>query len=270
MNKEDYFDLVMQTTTEPLEPKTLWSENSKLCMLFIEFRPMETIKYNLWNIANVYGGGAALTIVHSGENRDMIMETTKDWKNVRYIQAFESNEDVNAYSKLLVSYTFWDTFSKFEHVLINQWDSYLFRKIPDQFFEYDFVGAPTGHYYIPHNGGVINICSSRCKCDRCIAGDHPYKEDKYIHHPNKIFMFNGGFSLRNVSTMKTMCKNKSWRGEPEDMFFMLSNITRPTRDLGRFFSVQDFKCEGLPVGCHQIWLSQDEEYTRDLFKKYQL
>jgi hypothetical protein len=269
MNKESYFDLVIESTPEPSHTSTKWATHSKLGMLFIEFRTMDIIKYNLWNIANVYGGGdTVLTIVHSGENKDMIMETTKDWENVRYIQAFESNKDVNAYSKLLVSYEFWDNFSEFEHILINQWDSYIFKKIPEHFFEYDFVGAPTGHYYIQHDGRIINICSSMCKCDRCVAGEHPYKENNFITHPNKIFMFNGGFSLRNVSTMKEMCRAKPWRGEAEDLYFMMSAISRPTRDIGRSFSVQDFRCEGVPVGCHQIWLRQDEEYIRDLFKGY--
>ena len=268
MNEETYFNLVKVSTPEPSPVSVQWAKQSTLGMLFIEFRPMEIIKYNLWNIANVYGGGdTALTIVHSGENRDMIMESTKDWQNVRYIQAFERNEDVNTYSKLLASFAFWDLFSESKYILINQWDSYIFKKIPEQFFEYDFVGAPTGHFYIQHEGRIINICSSRCKCDRCVAGDHPYKEDTFITHPNKIFMFNGGFSLRNVSTMKKVCTSKPWRGEPEDLYFMITTITRPTRDLGRSFSVQDFKCEGVPVGCHQIWLRQDEEYIRDLFKK---
>jgi len=270
MDKESYFDLVKQSTPEPDHIHTNWKETSPLCMLFIEFRPMDIIKYNLWNIANVYGGGdTALTIVHSGDNKEMIMETTKDWKNVRYIQAFDKNKDVNAYSKLLASYDFWDNFSEYDYVLINQWDSYIFKKIQNHFFEYDFIGAPTGHFYVPHDGRIINICSSRCKCDRCVKGDHPYKEANFIGHPKKIFMFNGGFSLRNVSTMKHICKIKPWRGEPEDLYFMISNITRPTRELGRSFSVQDFKCEDIPVGCHQIWLSQDEAYIRDLFKKYQ-
>jgi len=134
MNKESYFDLVIESTPEPLQTLTEWATRSKLGMLFIEFRPMDTIKYNLWNIANVYGGGdTALTIVHSGENKELIMETTKDWKNVKYIQAFENNRDVNVYSKLLTSYEFWNTFSEFEYILINQWDSYIFKKIPEEF-----------------------------------------------------------------------------------------------------------------------------------------
>ena len=270
MDKETYFNLVIDSTPEPSHESVKWAETSKLCMLFIEFRPMDIIKYNLWNIANVYGGGdTSLVIVHSGENRDMIMETTKDWKNVKYIQAFETNKDVNAYSKLLVSHEFWDKFSEYDYVLTNQWDSYIFKKIPEQFFKYDFVGAPTGHFYIIDRGRLINICSLNCKCDRCLGDRHSFNEDVFMYYPDKIFMFNGGFSLRKVSAIKELIEKKPWKGEPEDLYFCISNIHKPTRDEARFFSAQDY-CSGgtLPVGCHQIWLRQDEDYIRTLFKKY--
>lgn len=79
-------------TKEPPKEKTIWAKQSNLCMLFIEFRFMDILKYNLWNIANVYGGGdVCMTIAHSGDNKDIIYETTKDWKNVRYIQLYEKN-----------------------------------------------------------------------------------------------------------------------------------------------------------------------------------
>ena len=51
-------------------------------------------------------------IVHSGDNKDIIMETTKDWKNVRYIQAMEKNDSVKAYDTLITSHDFWDQFSE--------------------------------------------------------------------------------------------------------------------------------------------------------------
>lgn len=272
MDKETYFDLVINSTHEPSKDSTKWALTSKLCMLFIEFRPMDIIKYNLWNIANVYGGGdASLVIVHSGENKDIIMETTKDWTNVKYIQAFETNKDVNAYSELLVSYDFWDKFSDYDYVLTNQWDSYIFTKIPEEFFEYDFVGAPTTHYYVIFNEKVMNICSLNCRCERCLNYRHSFNEDVFVNHPNKISMFNGGFSLRRVETMKEIAAKKTWSGEPEDVYFCMTNLRKPMRHVARFFSVQDY-CPGgaLPVGCHQIWLRQDEEYTRNLFKKYTL
>lgn len=266
MNKEEYFKLVKNCTSKPISDKTKWAKYSKLCLLYIEPRPLNIVKYNLWNLCNIYGGcDACLTIIHSSKNKEDIMEITKDWENVKYIQKDEELSSVDNYSRLLTTYDFWNTFSEYDHVLINQWDSYLFKKIPDNFFQYDFVGAPTGHFYIPFRNGIMNICGMKCKCDRCIIGDHYFKEINFINNKDKIFMFNGGLSLRKTSVMKQICNIKPYKGEAEDLYFCLSGIHKPSRDEAKEFSVQDFKYDDKPVGCHQIWLSQSEEYISKLF-----
>ena len=74
MKLETYKELVFSKTKEPSVTKTKWVKSSKLCMMFIEFRNMDILKYNLWNIANVYGGSdTTLVIVHSGDNKEIIM-----------------------------------------------------------------------------------------------------------------------------------------------------------------------------------------------------
>ena len=266
MKLEDYKKLVFAHTKQPKSENTIWAETSRLCMLFIEFRYMDILKYNLWNIANVYGGGeTTLVIVHSGDNKDIIMETTKDWKNVRYIQAMEKNESVRAYDTLITSHDFWDQFSEFEHVLTNTWDSYIFRRIPEKFFKYDIVGSPCAHYYIAYGNQIMNICHEMCKCPRCLQGDHMFKDNNFKEYPNKFFLFNGGFYLRNIESTKKLCLEKKHSGEPDDVYYAISNLTRPTRDEAQEFGVQDFKYDGVPVGCHQIWLHQDEDYIRELY-----
>lgn len=276
MDLEEYKELVFKYTKCPDPEKTIWANSSKLCMLFIEFRYMDILKYNIWNVANVYGGGdTSLVIVHSGDNKDIIMETTKGWKNVRYIQAMEKNESVKAYDKLITSYDFWDKFSEFEYVLTNTWDSYIFRRIPEKFFKYDIVGSPCAHFYIYLNNQIMNICAMNCKCPRCLHGDHYFKEVNFKDYPGKIILFNGGFHLRNVKSSKELCKIKEHRGEPDDVYFSFSNLKKPSRDEAREFGVQDFKFDGVPIGCHQIWLRQDKSYIINLFaneikNKYQV
>ncbi len=266
MDVEQYKELVIKSTKQPSIENTIYAKTSKLCMLFIEFRYMDIIKYNLWNIANVYGGGdVSLVIVHSGDNKDIIMETTKGWKNVRYLQEMEKNESVEAYDKLITSYDFWDKFSEFEHVLTNTWDSYIFRRIPDKFFKYDLVGSPCAHYYVPLENRYMNICSMQCKCERCIKYEHIYKDVNFKDYPKKYFLLNGGFYLRNVENSKNLCKIKKHNGEPDDVYYAISDLTRPSREEAREFGVQDFAYDGVPVGCHQIWLRNDEEYIRKLF-----
>lgn len=188
MDLEEYKKLVYEFTKPPKKENTLWADRSKLCMLFIEFRHMDILKYNLWNIANVYGGGdVSLVIVHSGDNKDIITETVKDWTNVKCIQAMEKNESVRAYDSLITNFSFWNLFSNYEHVLTNTWDSYLFRKIPEKFFKYDIVGSPCGHYYTIINNRLMNICSMTCECPRCLQGDHIYKENNSKEHEKKFF-----------------------------------------------------------------------------------
>jgi hypothetical protein len=46
---EAYFDIVKANTEKPTGKKTEWAVSSTLCMMFVEFRPKDTIKYNLWN-----------------------------------------------------------------------------------------------------------------------------------------------------------------------------------------------------------------------------
>jgi len=269
MKLEDYKELVFTHTKQPKPENTTWAETSKLCMLFIEFRYMDILKYNLWNIANVYGGGdTTLVIVHSGDNKDIIMETTKDWKNVRYIQAMEKNDSVKAYDTLITSHDFWDQFSEFEHVLTNTWDSYIFKRIPEKFFNYDIVGSPCGHYYVILDNRIVNICHETCECPRCLQGDHPFKNKNFKDHPHKFFLFNGGFYLRNVESTKKLCLQKKHVGEPDDVYYAISDLTRPTRDEAREFGVQDFKYDGVPVGCHQIWLRQDDDYIYTSFLRH--
>lgn len=269
MDVIEYTKLVHEVTQPPKEENKIWSEVSDLCMVYIEFRNMDIIRDNLNNICNVYGGSdTALTIIHSGDNKDIILDTTKDWKNVTYMQLYDHNIDINEYNRLFTSYNFWDKFSKFTHVLINQWDSYLFKRIPEKFFNYDIVGGPCGHFYVRDGSGIINICSQTCKCPRCIdtGGNHHFKDNNFADHPYKYFILNGGFCLRKVESIKELCRVKPWSGEPEDVYFAISNLTRSSRSEACEFGIQDFKYDGIPVGCHQIWIKHEKSYIMELFK----
>ena len=162
--KDEYIDLVKEKTKNPENHKKIWKSDSYLCILFIEFRNLEIIPYNLKNLCNIYGGtDASLVIVHSSENKQKIMDITKDWVNVNYIQEFDGNITIKEYDKLITSSTFWEKFSKFEHVLTNTWDSYLFKKIPEKFFKFDYVGSPCNHIYCMRNNYITNVCGYGCE-----------------------------------------------------------------------------------------------------------
>ena len=268
MDEQRYTELVSTFTQKPPQEKCTWFTNAKLCVIYIEFRDLQIIETNLYNLCNVYGGDdVALCIIHSEVNKKNIHRITGEWKNVKYMIPFEDNINIDQYNSLLCSYNFWNNFSNFEHVLINQWDSYIFKKIPKTFFDYDYVGAPCSHFYVIYGGNVMNICSSKCKCPRCITTPgHPFVDKNFTNDNHRIYMFNGGFSLRRVSVMKMICQFKKWSGEPEDVYFCLNNINKPTREEACKFAIQDYaNTNDTPVGVHQIWKHQDYDYVNCLF-----
>lgn len=265
MDKDIYFDIVKKYTKKPNKENTKWAKTSKLCMLFMEFRHIDTIKQNLWNLANVYGGGdTSLVIVHSGDNKDIIMQTTHGWENVRYIQLYEHNVTKDVADYICIDVKFWEMFSDFEYVLTNTWDSYIFKRIPEKFFKYDIAGGLVAHYYIQLHGRIVNICADDCKCPRCLQEDHYFKAKNFVNYPDKGYVYCGGFFFRNVKSTIELCKRKKWSGEPDDVYFSLSDLKKPTLEEAREFAVNHIKHPD-PIGCHQVWI-HDEEFVRSLFK----
>ena len=266
MDKEVYFDIMREYTKEPKKENTKWAKKATLCVMFSEFRPIDTIKQNLWNLANIYGGGdTALVIIYSGENKDIIMETTKGWENVGYIQMYEKNQTKDVVDYIAVKPAFWEMFLDYEYVLNNTWDSYLFKKIPERFFKYDMVGGPVAHYYVNINDRFVNICADECTCPMCLEGEHQYKAKYFATYPHKkYYLYNGGFFLRHVKNTIKVCKTRKWSGEPDDVYFSLSDLTKPTIEEACEFGVNHIKHPD-PVGCHQVWV-HDEAYVRSLFK----
>ena len=295
MDVEVYKDIVKKCTKNPPEEKTVWAGGSgKLCIVFVEFRDMDIIKYNLWNLANVYGGtDASLFIVHSGENRDTIMDVVKDWKNVKCKEMFTNNITWQLNNKLFASVEFWDLFSEYEYILTNQWDSYVFKPVPEKFFKYEYVGTSCGHYYvkqesdishslkpgcncvscargvyIPYNRHISHVCDHGCDCLPCLYGVNPWTAKQFDNHDDKYIMLCGGITLRKVSAMRRFCETHTWWDEPEDVFFCISDLSRPTSEEASEFGVnhKNRYDHQNPSCCHKIW-TRGEEYVVSLFKE---
>lgn len=106
-------------------------------------------------------------------------------------------ESTATYSRLCISYDFYDSFSNYEYMIIYQLDCYLFK---DEFKKwcskgYDYIGGP--------------ILSTDCGWDtvKKNQGDH--------YQP---YVGNGGFSLRKIETFKDIC-------DPEGELRTLYSIT---------------------------------------------
>ena len=111
-------------------------------------------------------------------------------------------KDFNSYSRLMMSDEFYQTFEKYEKILICQLDAYVFNDQMDYFctLPYDYIGAPA----------FIRF----------------HEDGKYELLPG-----NGGFSLRDVRSTLRLLRNHSrerneWKGT-EDMFFVSCAMKYP-------------------------------------------
>lgn len=124
---------------------------------------------------------------------------------------------ITAYNRRLTSLDFWNQFEE-ENVLIIQHDSAILRTGIEDYYQYDFIGAPIKHINFP--------------------------------------AMNGGFSLRHKSAMINVIKNYHYNGlDNEDMYFCNGlkqlNGKFPTLEVAKSFSCETIFNIG-SLGFHAI------------------
>jgi len=242
----------LQSLDEPTPEQKVWCQHpDKLTVLFIEGDRKPMTKFNLWNIAHVYGGtDVGLHIICSPRNLKDMKEWTKDWVNVTITwKALQSLDEYNTFS---CSPELYSRFTS-TYVLLMQWDSYIFRPIDEKFFEYDYVGAPWREAVIDDN------CSWKKPED---IGDTPHAR-----------VGNGGFSLRKVLSCYQYCiENADKNKKLDDVFFSFdTTLNIPTKEIAYDFAVEtklrDADPPKSPVGIHKIW-SYPGEFGEEDFKRW--
>jgi len=211
---KDIFFHKLNTITAPTKPIT-WAKNpKKLTCCIVEPRTMPELNGVLNNMAKIYGNTdeVGLRIYHGTENINFIKNIAEKWKNTELINLNVDNLKISEYSNLLTKKSFYKSFSS-SHILIFQTDSYIFKQIPEYYFNFDYVGAP---WPWPEGNGCGN----------------------------------GGISLRKVATMiETTTKEGIYTAE--DLHFTKQNLkTCDDRKLHEQFSVEHIFNE-TPVCCHQ-------------------
>jgi hypothetical protein len=171
--------------------------------------------------------------------------------SIKYIQGLdkllEDKRMKSLFNMCMVMTTpdFWKDYFDYERVLVFQQDSNILRKGIENFFEYDYVGAPC----------------------------YNFVRDQTIQ--------NGGFSLRNPRVMEYVCRLYGWNTDlqdmmvvgqyssasffAEDIFFCLRIIKHNAGklaplDVAKKFSVES-KFELGSFGYHRIdaYLTEDEQ-----------
>jgi len=242
------YNSLLRKIKSPQEPVE-FLKSGKLNVCLIEYRNMTEIEYVLKALLQVYASSEiGLSIVCGNQNVCYVSNVVKKWKNVRIINTGHDNLNRGTYSQMLKNPTFWEYFTKWSHVLIYQTDALIMRKIDDVYFSYDYVGAPWK-----------NI-------DNWVGPSKP-----------KYNGGNGGFSLRRVSSMITVCEQ--FRGASqndislsnEDGFFCNQELLFPPEDIHKNFSVEEVFASS-PVGCHQVYRYLTDEKFHEMieYMKYQL
>jgi hypothetical protein len=193
-----------------------------LSLAIVEPRRHPHLRTVLYNVAKLYANsGVSLFIFHGTENETFVLDIVAEWPNVHLINLGVANlRPLQEYSQLLSSAHFYDWF-KSEFVLIFQTDVLLRRKISEQWFQYDYVGAPC------RDGTTLN----------------------------------GGLSLRRVPFFKKVLASDTWQvNMAEDIWWSNMcrkyHGTCPTMEDAKGFSVEALYSED-PDGLHQIFQYQN-------------
>ena len=229
MTVRENFDNLIQRIVN-IHTETVWNPApERLTCCIIEPRNHACLEGVLNNMANVYANtDAGLIIFHSRANLPLVKRITQNWENVQLFMLRENNLRLEQYNTLLTTRPFWNHFSS-SHVLIFQTDSLIFKRIPEFFFDFDYVGAPWAAEINPsrRNG---NMCG------------------------------NGGFSLRKVAKMKRFTTLRLGGGTAEDVWFSKFKMRLPSREEQASFSCEELYHEE-PVGCHKPFRMGKPNYT---------
>lgn len=196
------------------------------------------------NMAYAYSGkDVPLYVFYGPENETWIRDQMSEFQGIQFRNIGIENMKIQPhYNELLSSINaFYDQFQT-EHVLVFQSDTLLAREIPRFYYQYDYSGAPI---HFPKGEAYERFCKGHG-----------------IRFP-EIFVGNGGFSLRRVSTMRYWSRLKT-ETHPilnEDLYFSACVQHKPLVKEAMEFAVE--KCAmSRPCGFHKAYAYHGPERVR--------
>ncbi len=187
-----------------------------------------------------------LIVFHGTENEVYIKDIIKNIGNVTLINLNVKNLTIDDYNNLLKSKKFYEL-TRSDYVLIFQIDTLLRKKIPNEYFNYSYVGAPWDsnmNWIKP----IINTVGQ---------------------------VGNGGLSLRNTKDMIKIIDFMDSNFKPdmtnEDVYFskgcQLLKLKKPSISLSLKFSIETIIYDD-PIGMHKPRI--DEEKLKKILGNYKL
>jgi hypothetical protein len=190
-----------------------------LAALIVETRKVDNLEQVIFDHMRHLPKGTDLYILTSWHNEYL----SKYFPNATF--RFSTRDmPVDKYNRLMTSPEFWDDFLDYDRILVFQHDSMLLRGGIEEFYPYDYVGAPWA--WNPTYGG------------------------------------NGGLSLRNPKVMLEITERYPWNGiQNEDHWLCMHMSNFRIGSLAPLDVCKRFSCEGIfelgTLGYHAIekWLT---------------
>lgn len=214
------------------------SRHSEGCAVVVELREHPWLEHALRNIAHFLPINWSMLVIHGADNEGMLREIITAWGMDAVIGMHnlqQPNITQAGYSNLLKQPAFWQMIPA-DRALIFQTDAMLLRPGLEEFYQWDYTGAPWNDFYVPEGVG------------------------------------NGGLSLRTVAIMEEIAQRfggESPDWEFEDMFFARilhqhggesgTGAKTAPRTVAHSFcaecQLRDMPAPARPLGIHQAWRS---------------
>jgi len=141
-----------------------FSCNSEFETVFIEFRILEHIEFQIRNIIYKLDSKWSHTIVCGNINFIFIKNMCKSISNkIKIIKLDYNNLTREEYSDLLKKKEFWNLFNS-QKIFIHQEDSIVFKDNIDEFLYFDYVGAPWIDFKVGNGGCSLRTREVMLKC----------------------------------------------------------------------------------------------------------
>jgi len=219
--------------------------------VIVELRELGHLYFIIRNTIRVLGDTWSHTIVCGNDNYKFILTIVERLnRNIKIIKLDKSNITRLDYSVMLLNSEFYKRFNG-ESILIYQEDSIIFRKIPDLYFKFDFIGAPIPNKYKLFNGG-FSLRNKKQMIHICEKYYDIYKEKFYRCSKFLEDKINKGLDYKKNKDLYFLYLIE--KSIIEDILLCEKSERLPLFNQANEFSVEAYFYNN-PIGGHQFWLS---------------
>jgi hypothetical protein len=126
-------------------PLSKFNNNSKNVALMLESRMLDNTEFLLRQFSRYLSEDFAMWIYVTENVYDSYVDLANKLNNNINIKLLPSQyilNSVNDYNNIMLDISFWKMLDQFERVLVFQMDTMIYRKGIEEYYKYDYIGAP--------------------------------------------------------------------------------------------------------------------------------